>query len=288
MIVSPKNFLPLAFAISSVVLATFSTRAETISLLPIADTTLIETAPDNNLSGATFFNAGTAGNGKRNRGLILFDVSSAIPAGSTITSAELTLDIVRQPASGRQNSAFSLRRMFQSWGEGTQVPVDPNSPGQGAPAKPGEATWSFRTVGGEAWPQPGGQSGVSFSTTISSTAFVTGLGEQVQFTSTPQLVADIQAWLNQPRSNFGWMLMTESEAVGKTARSFASRESDFGPTLTIEFTPATVPEPSIIALVSLFALCVIGARTFCPRVGVGWIEDCEGRSDGMNAFPISN
>src|ERR1051325_6247680 len=84
--VLPKKLLPLVFAISSVVLTTFSLRAESISLQPIADTTLIESAPGDNLSGATFFNAGTAASGKRNRGLVLFDISS-IPDGSTITSA---------------------------------------------------------------------------------------------------------------------------------------------------------------------------------------------------------
>ncbi|HEY0548473.1 MAG TPA: hypothetical protein VGF13_02660, partial [Verrucomicrobiae bacterium] len=34
--------------------------ADTISLQPTADTTLIEFAPDNNLGGGDFFNAGTA------------------------------------------------------------------------------------------------------------------------------------------------------------------------------------------------------------------------------------
>jgi hypothetical protein len=225
-------------------------NADTISVQPTADTTLIESAPDNNLGGGEFLNAGTAGNGNRNRSLLLYDLSSLVPSGSVITSAQLTLDIVHQPSIGQQNSIFSLRRVLQSWGEGVQIPADPGSPGQGAPAAPGEATWNSRFAPDNAWSQPGGKAGVDFSATISSAAFVGGVGEQVDFGSTPALIADVQSWVDQPQANFGWMLMTESEEIGKTARGFASRESGFGPTLTIEFT--AVPEPGTLALVSLF------------------------------------
>jgi hypothetical protein len=48
-------------------LGPLSLRAETIALNPVADTTLIEIASEANLGGAGFFNAGTAGNGFRNR-----------------------------------------------------------------------------------------------------------------------------------------------------------------------------------------------------------------------------
>jgi hypothetical protein len=49
-------------------------RADTVSLQASADTSLMEVAPDNNLGGAAFFNAGTAGNGSRNRALMQFDL----------------------------------------------------------------------------------------------------------------------------------------------------------------------------------------------------------------------
>jgi hypothetical protein len=224
-------------------------RAETVSLQPIADTTLFQVAPGNNLGGASFLNAGTAGNGNRNRALLCFNLSGSIPAGSTVTSATLSMDVVRQPSAGLGISFFDLRRVFQPWGEGAQVPADPNSPGLGAPAAPGEATWNSRFAGGAPWSVPGGQAGVDFSTNTSATALVQGVGESVVFESTAQLAADIRAWLDQPAQNFGWMLMTEAEDVQKTARGFASRESGFGPTLTVEFT--SVPEPSTIALVGI-------------------------------------
>jgi hypothetical protein len=224
--------------------------ADTIVLQPSADATLIATAPDNGLGSADFFNAGTTGGGNPNRALLLFDLSSAIPPGAIITGASLSLSVVREP-NGKQNSIFSLRRMLQSWGEGVQVPGEAG-PGLGSLAGPGEATWNQRFVDGAAWSQPGGQAGVDYSTVLSSTAFVGLLGDDMIFNSTAASVADVQAWLDNPASNFGWMLRTESEGVNKTARSFASRESGFGPTLTVNF--ATVPEPSVLSLAGLFLL----------------------------------
>lgn len=244
------SFLSAVFILSTIACS----RAETVSLQPVADTSLFEVAPANNLGGALFLNAGTAGNGNRNRALLRFDVNGSIPAGSIITGATLTMDIVRQPSTGMEISFFDLRRVLQPWGEGVQVPADLNSPGLGAPAQIGEVSWNSRFAPGVPWSVPGGQQGPDFSANVSGTALVQGLGEQVLFESTAELVADIRAWLSQPAQNFGWMLMTEAESLQKTARSFASRESGFGPTLTVEFT--TVPEPSTIALVgiSLFFL----------------------------------
>jgi len=241
--------LPLAF---SLVLTALGLRADTVSLQSVADAVLMEIAPSNSLGGALFFNAGTAGNGNRNRALLLFDLASVLPAEAIITDATLTLDIVRQPTEGAIHSFFDLRRVLQPWGEGVQVPADPNSPGLGGLASAGEATWNFRFAHDTPWSVPGGLAGVDFSTDLSGKALVQSLGEQVVFESNPTLLGDLQSWLNQPGANFGWMLMTEDESIGKTARGFASRESGFGPTLTITFT--VVPEPSSLALVGFSLL----------------------------------
>src|SRR5262249_3123121 len=57
------------------------------------------------------------------------------------------------------------------------------------------------------------------------------------WSSTPQLVADAQDWLNQPATNFGWCLKTnEQEASAKRFDSREHPEPTLRPQLTVEFT----------------------------------------------------
>jgi hypothetical protein len=224
-----------------------SLRAETVVLHPSADTTLIEIAKDSNLGGAPFFNAGFTGVSTRNRGLIQFALSESIPAGSIITGAVLTFDLVRQPNVDMDQDLFTLHRMLVSWGEGDKVPDPEGSPGFGSPATTGDATWNHRFFGTTPWSTPGGQSGTDFATSPTAIIPVYGIGDPVVIESDLALIADVQFWLNNPDQNFGWMFKAESEAIRKSARGFASREDPSGgPTLVIEFTP--VPEPSTWAL----------------------------------------
>jgi hypothetical protein len=216
-------------------------------LHPIADTTLIEIAKDSNLGAAGFFNAGFTGVSTRNRGLIQFALSEAIPAGSIITGATLTFDIIRQPSVDMDQDLFTLHRMLVSWGEGDKTHDPEGNPGFGSPATTGDATWNDRFFGVTPWATPGGQAGIDFALTPTAIIPVYGIGDPVLIESDLALVADVQFWLNNPDQNFGWMFKAESEAIRKSARSFASREdANGGPTLVIEFTP--VPEPSVWAI----------------------------------------
>src|SRR5213075_615477 len=46
----------------------------------------------------------------------------------------------------------------------------------------------------------------------------------------------VQAWVNDPAHNFGWMLQSEDEVTPETARRFASRESvNNAPVLGIDY-----------------------------------------------------
>lgn len=246
----------LGFSSAFFLFGSSSLRADVVSLQPTADTTLFEVASGNNLGGADFFNAGTAGNSYRNRALLLFDLGSVLPEGAIITEVTLTMEIVRQPRDNAATSFMDIRRVLQPWGEGVQVPEVLESPGLGAPAAPGEATWISSFHGATNWGADGGQEGVDYSSSVSGTALVQGVGDTVLYESTGGLVDDVQFWLNNPGANFGWMLMTQDELLERTARSFASRESGFGPTLTITFTP--VPEPSTLALVGISLVCFAG------------------------------
>lgn len=220
-----------------------------LDLNPVADTTITSVAPDNNLGGDTFFNAGTAANGGISRGLLRFDIAGALPADAIVTWAQLTLEVVRQPQSP-VDSSFSLYRMLAGWGEGSRVSVG-NHPGLGVAALAGEATWNDRfALASQAWTTPGGAANVDYSTAISSEAYVSDLANSPYlFPTTPQMVGDVQAWLQHPELNYGWMLASQSEDTRSTARSFGSREGGFVPVLSIEY--MSVPEPATYVLLLL-------------------------------------
>src|SRR5205823_5423166 len=73
-------------------------QAATISLQPVADTTLQQAFPDNNFGGGTSFTAGGRRNGGITRALVQFDIAGNLPAGAVISSASLTLTVVSVPS----------------------------------------------------------------------------------------------------------------------------------------------------------------------------------------------
>jgi hypothetical protein len=229
------------WAVAGLVLAWAAAgSAEVISLHPVADATLLEVNPSNSAGGAGFFLAGTTQNRTRNRALLQFDVAGALPLGAQITAVGLQLEVTRRPSDGFEPSLFGLHRVLRPWGEGTTVPYD-NPGGLGAIGEPGDATWLDRFTGSESWAAPGGQADTDYRARFSSSTLIYDVGAY-HFEGTLDMVADVQFWLDDPASNFGWMLIGLDEDLPFTARRFASREDPNGPpVLTVEFT--VVPEP---------------------------------------------
>jgi hypothetical protein len=228
-----------------------SSFADIVTLHPSADTTLHEYFPDNNLGAQLYFNAGTTQNGPRTRGLMQFDISGSLPAGAIIHSVSLTLEVTKQPVDGDAPSNFALHRMLVAWGEGSGIGQPPFL---GAPAQLGEACWNSPAAMTAAhWGAPGGLAGVDFAAQRSADTFIYGVNfSPYTFGDSAGLISDVQSWLDHPQSNFGWMMLTESEDEIFSARRFASREAPFlAPTLEIDFTP--VPEPSVALLAAMMA-----------------------------------
>src|SRR6185295_11004379 len=163
--------------------------AVSLTLIPSADTSLIEIAPTNNNGGQAWLLSGKIQNDVyRVRALMKFDFST-LPTNATVLAAALKVEVTRQPGDGLANSPFGLHRMLRPWGEGNKVAT--TVPGQGLPATDGEATWRHAFFPTNEWTIPGAASGVDFSDIESSFQFVYGTGQSpYRFESTPELVAD--------------------------------------------------------------------------------------------------
>src|SRR5712692_8419 len=180
----------------------FRLSAATMALPAVADTTLFEASPDNNLGDGTTFMAGLRPKGGRSRGVLRFDLTR-LPANIVINSAALTLTVTTTPPVFPSSSSFALHRVTQAWGEGSKTSFS-----GGAPASLGEVTWNSAMASIASWRNPGGD----FVGTVSASQFISGDGSYT-FSSTPNLVSDIQTWHDNPANNFGWILMSGSEGI---------------------------------------------------------------------------
>src|SRR5207253_30785 len=89
------------------------------------------------------------------RGLIRFDLST-VPAGSTVNSVTLTLNMSKTK-NGAQTIA--LHRVQQAWGEGTSkagTGGTGSGEGDGIQATAGDATWTFTFFSTQSWTTAGG------------------------------------------------------------------------------------------------------------------------------------
>jgi len=200
----------------------------TVTLNPSRDNTLIQSASGllSNGMGFQIFagRVGLMGLGSARRGLLAFDVAGSVPAGATITSASLTLHLSLTNTGAHD---VSLHELTKDWGEGTSV----SGGGAGDASTPGDATWIHTFFDTEFWDLPGGDfDEIPLATTnVDEPGFYTW--------TSPDLIADVQAWLGDPATNFGWIVVGD-EGFFQTAQGFDSRENPAAaqrPLLTIEF-----------------------------------------------------
>lgn len=239
------------FSCLLVLVMTFSiTLGATIVVAPSRDNTLYEDMEGDVSNGAgQFIFAGKTGfnDGLHlRRSLLAFDLSS-IPPGSIIDSVSLTMFLSKSsPGFGGTN--ISLHVAMSDWGEAGSDAFDPE--GAGTAAQAGDATWLFNFFGTSSWNTPGGDFRLAASATTSVT-----FENQTYAWAGGTLVSDVQAWLDNPGTNFGW-LVTGDEATAQSAQRFNSREnSENRPQLTVTY---SIPEPSSLALLAVGA--VVGLR----------------------------
>jgi hypothetical protein len=215
------------------ILCTFApaARADVVTLTPVKDNTLYQDVLGSlsNGAGVNLF-AGKTTTGRLRRAVLDFDVARAVHPGAIVQSVTLRMHVSRT-ISGPETS--TLHRVLVEWGEGTSNSSnDPQGGGAGAPATTGDATWLHTFYSTQSWTAQGGD----FSATVSATANPDTV-DFYQWGSTAQMVADVQAWTDNPAADHGWLLRV-NETPLSTAKRFDSREASdpaLRPQLTIVF-----------------------------------------------------
>lgn len=214
-------------------------HAEILILSPSQDNTLYESQADplSNGTGDYLFAGKTGQNADYTlrRALLAFDVS-AIPAGALINSVTLEITVSRQLVGG----TLGIHRTTSDWGEGTSDA--PGQEGGGAIATLGDATWinAFHgddNTSGIPWNNVGGD----FMQNATTTAVYSSNGT-LSITD-PGLITDVQFWLKNPASNFGW-LIRGNEQEDNSAVRFNSRENLVDP-------PRLIIDYSVVTTVQL-------------------------------------
>jgi hypothetical protein len=149
------------------------------------------------------------------RAVMRFDVAGALPAGATVQSVRLLVEMSRTNGG---SATFGLHEVVGDWGEGASDA--PGEEGGGAPSQAGDATWIHSFFSASTWISAGGD----FDFTPSATTSIDQPG-LYSFESTPQLVTDVQAWFDGSSPNFGWLIKDEDELVPNTSKRFGTREN---------------------------------------------------------------
>jgi hypothetical protein len=211
-------------------------QVSTAILNPSKDNSIFSELTSNSDAGGKL-TSGRTNVGNLRRALLGFDVTGQLPAGATVTSARLTLNLNQLIAT--TDASMSLFRLSQDWGEGASDPQG-SAGGAGVAATLGDATWAARfydPTSPTLWDTPGGRYNASPSAT---TIVGTALG--LYTWTSAQLAADVQSWENSPATNFGWILLGD-EVANQSARRFDSRESaaNVRPSLSLKYNPVLPP-----------------------------------------------
>ncbi|MFM7844830.1 MAG: DNRLRE domain-containing protein [Planctomycetota bacterium] len=212
-----------------------------VTLTAIADATLYQDSNGRLANGAgdtMVVGRPGAGNDLR-RGILRFDVSSAVPANAQIDSVSLQVTQLNSSSSAQD---LQLRRVLQPWTEGTlNAGADFETGISENPLLPtGSVTWRFTSYRTTSWLRQGGL----FEDNFSDEQTIRQPGAYTF--SSAQMANDVRAWRGSPNSQYGWMILPSDETASTDTPWFATREAadtESRPKLTIEYSVVTNHPP---------------------------------------------
>lgn len=197
------------------------------------------------------------GAGTSLRPLIRFSLAG-IPTGSTVTSATLQLGVITsQTAPANTIMSADFYKLLVGWVEGDGTAVSPFTnngtfgPTWNKPDKSAAPTWA--TAGADS---PGVDRASAASFTLGAADATVVIGGRLL---TKSVTADVQAWVNAPATNFGWVAVgtdpTDANYNGYSTDEHAN--TGFRPLLSVTY---VVPEPTSLGLLVLGGLAVLSRR----------------------------
>ncbi len=205
--------------------------ATVLQLTTSKDNTLFED-PTGSLSygaGDGMF-VGRVGAGGIRRAIFAFDLP-ALPSNAVVNPATTSVHLTVTKTL-TADMTVELHKATQNWGEGdSNTSGGGGGGGAGGPAHTGDVTWTNTFYPSQFWANPGGD----FSPTVSASANTAALDF-----SGAQLVADIQGWINNSATNFGWIAI--GNEVSSSAKRIATKEyfdAASRPRLTIDYNTST-------------------------------------------------
>ncbi len=257
----------------SLVLATLTqlvpaaAQAVVVVLEPVKDGSLKEDVAGAvaNGAGPMLFTGKTGNDGDNTllRAVLEFDVAGSVPPGSTVTSVSLTLNLAGTTATFFP-ATTTLHRVLTEWGEGTSSSANGEFPA----STTNDATWIHSFYDTSFWTSAGGD----YVGTASDSENVLALGPYTW--TSAQMAADVQAWVDTPADNHGWILIG-AEGGGTSARRFNSREegdSNLRPKLTVVYDQVGAPTGAC-CIADAAASCTVETAVDCGTAGGSYQGD---------------
>jgi len=219
----------------------------------VKDNVLYETLDGSRSNGlGRSFYVGKTSNGIR-RSVIAFELSG-IPSYAVITDVQLQLYCDKNNGS---DFYIRLYPLLQDWGEGTSDAGGNTK--DGTTSTTNDATWLHTFYNTGFWDVTGG----NFDPDPSDSALINA--EKVYFSwNSVNLASDVQYWIHNPDSNFGWILRGD-ETTNDNGKGFASLQNSdpsLRPLLIVQF---TLPDTGVCCYPDF--TCGITSETLCNASG---------------------
>lgn len=160
------------------------------------------------------------------RAALHFDIAGELPEDAIVKEVVLVLYAIPNIVN-TGSQAVELYLAARNWGEGTSDAIGAEE--SGVVPSSGDVTWKHTLYPGQVWTKLGGD----VSGTARASQNVTGEGTYRW--NNANLIVDVQAWLDKPESNFGWLIFgnekveepegEDTAAISNTIKRFCSREN---------------------------------------------------------------